>query len=142
MPDDRGGEVPASLISDDLFALAFEDGTASYFVVEIDRGQMPVRRSGESAEEIVGGKRRLRTYYKHKLATYHGWRQKRHVEQFGIEQVRVLTITTSARRIETMLDALAEVTAGKGSDLFLFISEEDARAAKSAASGLENWQGK
>ena len=125
VPDEDGREVSSSLISDDLFALVFPDGTASYFLVEIDRGQMPVRRNGESAEEIVGGKRRLRTYYKHKLATYyHGWRQRRHVEQLGIEQARVLTVTTSGQRIETMLDALGEVTNGKGSDFFLFIDEK------------------
>lgn len=86
---------------------------------------MPVRRNGESAEEMVGGKRRLRTYYKQKLATYyHGCRQQRHVEQFGVEQLRVLTITTSQERIETMLDAVGEITDGKGSNLFLFADQE------------------
>jgi Replication-relaxation len=129
IPDERGGEVAASVIADDVFALVFDDGTASYFLVEIDRGQMPVRRHAESVEEMILGKRRLRTYYKHKLATYyHGWRQRRHVEQFGIDQVRVLTITTSPKRVETMLDAVREVTNGKGSDLFLFIDEEALRS--------------
>jgi hypothetical protein len=123
---EKGREVHTSIIADDYFALTFADGTAAYFLVEIDRGQMPVRRHGESAEELVGGKRRLRTYFKHKLAAYyHGWRQKRHVEQFGIEQLRILTVTTSERRIETMLDALREVTNGKGSDLFLFATEDE-----------------
>jgi len=130
VPDDHGREVSASLISDDLFALVFDDGTASHFLVEIDRGQMPVRRNGASAEEIVEGKRLMRTYYKHKLATYyHGWRQRRHVEQFGIEQLRVLTITTSVRRVETMINALGDVTAGKGSELFLFVDDETLRSA-------------
>jgi Replication-relaxation len=125
VPDGRGGEMAASVISDDAFALVFDDGTAAYFVIEIDRGQMPVRRSPRKREEIVSGKRRLRTYYMHKLATYyHGWRQRRHVEQFGVEQVRVLTVTTSTQRIETMLDAQREITNGKGSDLFMFIDEE------------------
>lgn len=129
IPDDQGRDVSASVISDDLFALTFADGRASHFLVEIDRGQMPVRRNGTSAEEIVEGKRRVRTYYKHKLATYyHGWRQRRHEEQLGIEQLRVLTITTSPRRVETMIDALREVTAGKGSELFLFIDEVTLRA--------------
>lgn len=124
VPDDHGRDVPASVVSDDLFGLVFDDGTAAYFVVEIDRGQMPVRRNGASAEEVFEGKRRVRTHYRHKLATYyHGWRQRRHVEQFGIEQLRVLTVTTSERRVATMIDALGDVTAGKGSDLFLFIDE-------------------
>jgi hypothetical protein len=130
IPDEHGRDMSASLISDDLFALVLDDDTTSYFLVEIDRGQMPVRRNGASAEEVVEGKRRVRTHYRHKLATYyHGWRQRRHVEQFGIEQMRVLTITTSAKRVATMVDSLADVTAGKGSELFLFIDEETLRSA-------------
>lgn len=121
----EGREEAASLIADDLFGLVFNDGTASFFLVEIDRGSMPVRRHGESAEELVGGKRRWRTHYQRKLATYyHGWRQRQHAEQLGIEQVRVLTVTTSALRIETMIQALRDITKGKGSELFLFIDEE------------------
>lgn len=125
---DNGKDVATSIIADDLFGLVFDDGMAAYFLVEIDRGQMPVRRHGESAEEFVGGKRRIRTYFKHKLAAYyHGWRQRRHIELFGVEQIRVLTVTTSEQRIETMLDALREVTQGKGSDLFLFAHEGSLR---------------
>jgi Replication-relaxation len=76
VPDGHGGEVPASVISDDLFGLVFDDGSASYFVVEVDRGQMPVRRTVGRREEVAAGKRRVRTYYMHKLSTYwHGWRQ-------------------------------------------------------------------
>lgn len=120
--------VPASVISDDLFALRFSDETESYFLVEIDRGQMPVRRSGNT-EEVVDGKRRMRTHYMHKLATYwYGWKQGRPMQQFGVENLRVLTITTSRKRIETMLDALREVTGGKGSELFLFIEDNALRA--------------
>ncbi|WP_292530875.1 replication-relaxation family protein [Methylocystis sp.] len=126
---DNGKMVPASVIADDLFALRFANETESYFLVEIDRGQMPVRRH-TNAEEEVGGKRRLRTHYKHKLATYwHGWKQGRPLQQFGVEQLRVLTVTTSVERIRTMLDALREVTGGKGSELFLFIEEEALRKA-------------
>jgi hypothetical protein len=47
----------------------------------------------------------------------------------AIEQLRVLTVTTSEKRIEAMLDALREVTNGKGSDLFLFIDEEMLRSS-------------
>jgi hypothetical protein len=70
----------------------------------------------------------VRTHYKHQLATYwHGWKQGRALQQFGGEHLRVLTITTSIERIGTMLDALREVTGGKGSELFLFIEEETLR---------------
>ena len=125
---EKGREVASSIVADDLFALAFEDGTASYFLVEIDRGQMPVRRHGDSSLEMADGKKRTRTHFKHKLATYyHGWRQRHHVQQFGVEQLRIITVTTSQQRIETMLDALREVTEGKGSDLFLFSHESAIR---------------
>jgi hypothetical protein len=119
--------VESSVIADDLFALRFDDGTESYFLVEIDRGQMPVRRS-KNTVEFVEGKRRIRTHYKHKLEVYwQGWRNNRHVEQFGVKQLRILTVTTSQKRIDTMLDALCEVTGGKGSELFLFIEESSLR---------------
>jgi hypothetical protein len=124
---DGGKVIPSSIIADDLFALRFPDETESYFLVEIDCGQMPVRRHA-NAEEMVDGKRRVRTHYKHKLATYwHGWKHGRVLQQFGVEHLRVLTITTSIERIGTMLDALREVTGGKGSELFLFIEEETLR---------------
>src|SRR5262249_1033661 len=88
VPEAHGAGAAASVISDDAFGLVVNDGTASYFFVEIDRGQMPVRRSSRSKDEVVVGKRRLRTYYMHKLQTYfHSWRQRQHVEQFGIEQL-------------------------------------------------------
>jgi len=126
---DNGRLVAASVIADDLFALRFPNDTEGYFLVEIDRGQMPVRRHS-NVEEMVGGKRRMRTHYKHKLATYwHGWKQGRPLQQFGVEQMRVLTVTTSVERIGTMLDALREVTGEKGSELFLFIEEEALRKA-------------
>ena len=51
-----------------------------------------------------------------------------YIQMRGIEQVRVLTVTTSEQRIDTMLDALREVTNGKGSDLFLFAHEEVLRS--------------
>lgn len=122
-----GRQVAASVIADDLFALQFTDNTEAYFLVEIDRGQMPVRRRA-NVEEEIGGKRRMRTHYMHKLATYwHGWKRGRPLQQFGVEKLRVLTITTSIERIGTMLDALREVTGGKGSELFLFIEEETLR---------------
>jgi hypothetical protein len=119
-----GRMIVSSVVADDLFALRSADYTESYFLVEIDRGQMPVRRNA-NVEEVVDGKRRLRTHYMHKLTTHwHGWKQGRPAQQFGVEELRVLTITTSTKRIGTMPDALREVTAGKGSERFLFIEDD------------------
>jgi hypothetical protein len=43
-----------------------------------------------------------------------------HVEQFGVSQIRVLTITDSHKRVDNMLSAVDEITARKGSNFFLF----------------------
>lgn len=50
----------ASVIPDGLFGLAFADGTASYFMLEIDRGTMPVVRKGTNRTSFA---RKLKTYY-------------------------------------------------------------------------------
>ena len=106
-----GGEFKtASVIPDELFGLAFSDGTASYFMLEIDRGTMPVVRKGTNRTSFA---RKLKTYYE-------GWKQKRHEEQLGIRQFRVLTVTTSPVRVQTMVAAVQELTGGAGSNVFLF----------------------
>jgi Replication-relaxation len=107
---DRGEFKTASVIPDELFGLAFADGTASYFMLEIDRGTMPVVRKGTNRTSFT---RKLQTYYE-------GWKQKRHEEQLGIRQFRVLTVTTSPVRVQTMVAAVQDLTAGAGSNVFLF----------------------
>ena len=109
----------ASVIADGLFGLEFSDGTASYFLLEVDRGSMPVVRS-----------RFDQTSFKRKLHVYwEAWKKERHVEQFGVKQIRVLTVTDSRVRLDHMIDAVNEITDGKGSNFFLF-------AEKSRISGV------
>jgi len=98
-----------SVVPDGLFALSFADGTASYFLFEIDRGTIPIVRNSLDHRSIA---RKLATYYE-------GWRANRHVEQFGVKQVRVLIVTESAERVKNMLSAIDQVTEGKGSNFFL-----------------------
>ena len=52
-------------------------------------------------------------------------KKKLHVEQFGVSQIRVLTITDSAKRVDNMLNAVDEITGGKGSNFFLFAAPND-----------------
>jgi hypothetical protein len=100
----------SSVIADGLFGLAFPDDTAAYFLLEVDRGTMPVVRSNFD-----------RTSYRRKLLVYwEAWKKKLHIEQFGVSQIRVVTITDSAKRVDNMLSVVAEITAGKGSNFFLF----------------------
>lgn len=52
---------------------------------------------------------------------YAGWKQGRQVEQFGVKQLRVLTVTNSEERVENMIDALRDITDGKGTNFFLLV---------------------
>ena len=70
-----------SVVPDGVFGLSFPDGTAAYFLLELDRGTIPISRRGGDHRSI---RRKLKTYYD-------GWRAQRHVEQFGVKQMRVLT---------------------------------------------------
>lgn len=100
-----------SVVADGLFALSFADGTAAYFLLEIDRGTIPIVRNSRDHRSIA---RKLDIYFE-------GWRAGRHVEQFGVKQMRVLFVTESAERVRNMLAAVDHVTGGKGSNFFLFI---------------------
>jgi DNA-binding transcriptional ArsR family regulator len=113
-----------AVVPDALFGLQFNERRANYFMVEIDRGEMPVQRF----------KNTHRTYFVKKMLTYHeASRQQRHVHDLGIENFRVLTVTTDRARIERMLAALNMITDGKGSNLFLFTDQ----AALAASNPLD-----
>ena len=102
-----------SVVPDGLFALSFADGTASYFLFEIDRGTIPIVRNSLGHRSIA---RKLATYYE-------GWRVGRHVEQFGVKQMRVLMVTESEERVRNMLSAIDHITGDKGSNFFLLIDQ-------------------
>jgi plasmid stabilization system protein ParE len=107
---ERGRNEIWSVVPDGLFALSFVDGTASYFLLEIDRGTIPIVRNSLDHRSIA---RKLATYYE-------GWRVGRHVQQFGVKQMRVLLVTESPERVRNMLAAVEQITGGKGSNFFLF----------------------
>ena len=46
--------------------------------------------------------------------------KKRHIEHFGVKQIRVLTVTESGSRVDHMINAVYDITGGKGSNFFLF----------------------
>ena len=101
--------IPAS--PDAVFALHFNDvGRQSYFYVEADRATMPISRSDIAQSSY---RRRLLAYL-----TAH--QAKLHTQRLGIDNLRVLTITTSAERIASMLAVVKEITKGRGSNMFLF----------------------
>jgi Replication-relaxation len=103
-----------AVMPDALFGLRLGSGAENYFMVEIDRGEMPVERY----------KNVNRTYFAKKMLTYfEANRQQRHVHDLGLRNFRVLTVTTTRARIEKMLDALRTMTDGRGSNIFLFADQ-------------------
>ena len=103
-----------AVIPDALFGLRFNDEEESYFILEIDRGEMPVERYQDL----------YRTYYAKKMLTYYeASRQQRYIHDLGINAVRVATVTTTPERVGQMLEALKRITDGRGSSMFLFTNE-------------------
>jgi hypothetical protein len=79
-----------------------------YFFLEADRGTMPVVRSGLTQT----------SFYRKLLAYEATWTQKIHQRHLGIHRFRVLTVTTIAARVKSLLAACSQLKRGHG--LFLF----------------------
>ncbi len=111
---DHGMRV-LSVDPDELFGLRFlATEEESYFALERDRGEMPVERYS----------RKDQTYFAKKMVIYYeANRAGEHLREFGIPNFRVATVTTTARRVEQMIEALKEMTGGRGSNMFLFIDD-------------------
>jgi hypothetical protein len=103
-----------SIKPDALFGLRFNDEEESYFMLEIDRGEMPVERY----------RGLYRTYFAKKMLTYlEATRQRHYSRELGIENFRVATVTTTSDRVREMLEALTRLTDERGSSLFLFTNQ-------------------
>jgi hypothetical protein len=107
---DRG--VTLGVVPDQVFALEYADHTGQvqrmYFFLEADRGTMPVVRSGLAQT----------SFYRKLLAYEVTWTQKVHQRKLGIHRFRVLTVTTNAMRVTSLLEACSRLKRGHG--LFLF----------------------
>jgi hypothetical protein len=100
------------VVPDRLFALEFPncDGKTerAYFFLEADRGTMPVVRSSLA-----------QTSFFRKLIAYEAtWLQRIHERRYGFHRFRVITVTTSAARVKSLVDACGQLKQGHG--LFLF----------------------
>jgi hypothetical protein len=103
------------VIPDRVFALEYADQKGQvqrvYYFLEADRGTMPVVR-----------KKLSQTSFYRKLLAYEAtWDSKVHQRHLGIPRFRVLTVTTSAARVKSLLDACSRLQRGHG--LFLFADE-------------------
>lgn len=98
------------LLPDYVFALILPDGRRRPFVVEIDRGTMPVERTTLDQSSML-----------RKFLAYEGGRkQGLHTSRFGWQNFRVLIVTASSERAETMRRVITRTTEIKNSPLFLF----------------------
>jgi hypothetical protein len=108
------------VVPDLVFGLRLADGRRRNFMVEIDRGTMPVVRSDIGQTSFA---RKMRVY----LAAHAA---KQHEHQFGWDNFRVVTITTNRQRIDSMIDALRgiRVDHSVGASLFWFSTFDELRA--------------
>jgi DNA-binding Lrp family transcriptional regulator len=104
--------VTLGVVPDRVFALECADHAGEmqrvHFFLEADRGTMPVVRNGLT-----------QTSFNRKLLAYEAtWTQKVHQRKLGIHRFRVLTVTTNAMRVTSLLEACSRLKRGHG--LFLF----------------------
>jgi DNA-binding Lrp family transcriptional regulator len=109
-----------AVVPDLAFGLALPDGSRRCFMVEIDRGTMPVVRTDYAQTSF---ERKMRGY----LAAYAA---KQHEKKFGWKAFRVLTITTDDTRKRSMVEALAKIRVphSPGPTLFWFLTHPELAA--------------
>src|SRR5262249_40706442 len=100
------------VVPDLVFGLRFADGSRRCFMVEIDRGTMPITRSDINQTSF---ERKMRVY----LTAYAA---NQHRRQFGWKAFRVLTATTDTERAQSMMKVAQSlrVAGSPGAALFLF----------------------
>jgi hypothetical protein len=126
----RGIAREIGVVPDFVFGLQRADGRRRNFMVEIDRGTMPITRTDIEQTSFA---RKMRVY----LAA-HAARQ--HEQQFGWENFRVLTVTTDRQRIDSMIDALRDIRSPRsiGGSLFGFSTFDDLRTGDPLS---HDWRG-
>ncbi|MEY9604309.1 hypothetical protein ABIF74_009001 [Bradyrhizobium japonicum] len=119
--EDGGDTQDVGLIPDLVFGLMFPDSSRRCFMVEIDRGTMPIARSNLSQTSV---ERKMLSY----LAAHASLQ---HENQLGWRTFRVLIVTTDQQRVRSMIDILRkmEVFQNPGAGLFLFGLRNEIRAS-------------
>jgi DNA-binding Lrp family transcriptional regulator len=108
-----GRRIKCGVIPDQVFGLEFTDALGnkiqSWYLLEADRGTMPVTREDLNQSS-----------FQRKLLAYEAtWTQNIHRVKFGWQRFRILTVTSKAERIATMQSAVQGLKRGHG--LFLFL---------------------
>jgi hypothetical protein len=110
------GGLKLTAFPDRVFALEYLNAQGEpnrlVFFLEADRGTMPVKRTNFSQT----------SFYRKLLAYEATWSQMIHGSLFGFNRFRVLTVTTSAERVKSLMAACSELHSGHGLFLFADIS--------------------
>jgi DNA-binding Lrp family transcriptional regulator len=117
----KGTMREIGLVPDLVFGLMFPDGSRRCFMVEIDRGTMPIVRTDFDQTSF---ERKMRAYL-----TAHAAKQ--HERHFGWKAFRVVTVTTDRHRMRSMMEALRglRVPHSLGPSLFFFAAHDELRAS-------------
>jgi len=118
------------VVPDLVFGLMFPDGSRRCFMVEIDRGTMPITRSDF---EQTSFERKMRVY----LAAHAAGQ---HRDRFGWRNFRVLAVTTDQERLHSMTEALRQIhiAGSPGATLFLFSTFHTLRGSDPLVQGWED----
>jgi hypothetical protein len=113
----QGVAHEVGVLPDLAFGLKFADGSRRCFMVEIDRGTMPIARSDIRQTSL---ERKMRAY----LAAH---ATKQHERQFGWKTFRVLTVTTDEHRLSSILEELQKLRVARspGPSLFFFATRSE-----------------
>ena len=118
------------VIPDRVFALEYHDRSGNreraFFFLEADRGTMPVKRRSLAQT----------SFYRKLLAYEATWSQSLHRTLFGFHRFRLLTVTTSPSRLQSIISACAELKSGHG----LFLFADRAALAKPADTLSRIWR--
>ena len=107
--------IKLGVVPDRVFALEYLDQKGQlhrvYYFLEADRDTLPVVREKLSQT----------SFYRKLLAYEATWTNKVHQRHLGVHRFRVLTVTTGAKRVNSLLEACLRLQRGQG--LFLFADE-------------------
>jgi hypothetical protein len=121
----QGVSREIGVVADFVFGLQLANGSRRHFMVEIDRGTMPVSRSDFAQSS-----------FEHKMRAYlTAHAAKQHERHFGWKTFRVLTVTTDEHHMRSMMDELRRlhVPHSMGPALFLFATRAALRASNRLA---------
>ena len=107
----QGSRISVGVEPDYILSLRLKnEKQLAFFMVEIDRGTMPIERSNVRQISIL-----------RKLLAYQAiWQSKIHQQQLGWHSFRVLFIAASAERVANMVKTVNKNVLTKGSPVFLF----------------------